>query len=146
MQDSPSGHSFASAHWGPVTKGRIDFLELFAGSARLSRTAALSGLKIGTPVDLRTGFDILTSSGRQKAMNIVITQKPKIVVMAPYCAPWSQLSNINDREARDRQELVIIQCLNSVCRLPCIASNMVDISSLKILRDPQYGGLSASVD
>ena len=46
--------------------GKIDFLELFAGSARLSQVAAMNGLRVGQPIDLRTGFDILTSDGRKR--------------------------------------------------------------------------------
>ena len=38
----------------PVTSGPIDFLELFSGSARLSQVAALSGLRVGTPVEAST--------------------------------------------------------------------------------------------
>ena len=41
---------YGSYNWEPVTQGKIDFLELFSGS---------NGLKVGTPIDLRTGFDIL---------------------------------------------------------------------------------------
>ena len=54
-QASPSGHSFLECHWQPINKGKIDFLELFSGSARLSHTAALAGLRVGPPIDLRAG-------------------------------------------------------------------------------------------
>ena len=48
------------AHWNCVRKGKIHVLEIFAGSARFSQCCALSGLKVGTPVDIRTGFDVMT--------------------------------------------------------------------------------------
>ena len=47
------------AHWSCVRKGKIHVLEIFAGSARFSQLCALSGLKVGTPVDIRTGFDVM---------------------------------------------------------------------------------------
>ena len=49
------------AHWNCVRKGKIHVLEIFAGSARFSQCCALSGLKVATPVDIRTGFDVMTS-------------------------------------------------------------------------------------
>ena len=57
-QVSHEGISYSNSHWMPVTSGPIDFLELFSGSARLSQVAALSGLRVGTPVDFRTGLDL----------------------------------------------------------------------------------------
>ena len=38
------------AHWNCVRKGKIQVLEIFAGSARFSQCCALSGVKVGTPV------------------------------------------------------------------------------------------------
>ena len=58
------------AHWNCVRKGKIHVLEIFAGSARVSQCCALSGLKVGTPVDIRTGFDVMTSKGRHMVMEI----------------------------------------------------------------------------
>lgn len=57
-QLGPEGFVYQNYHWEPCTRGRIDFLELFAGSARLSQVAAMNGLKVGPPVDIRTGYDI----------------------------------------------------------------------------------------
>ena len=68
--------SFATALWQSVSKGSIDFLELFSGSARLSQSAPLTGLRVGAPVDLRSGFDLSTRSGQQNAMEIKLEQKP----------------------------------------------------------------------
>ena len=93
------GHTYSSYNWQPTTKGKIDFLELFSGSARLSQVAAMNGLKVGQPIDLRTGFDILTPEGRRRATKIIERQRPKVIHMAPICGPWSQMNNINDQEA-----------------------------------------------
>ena len=41
------------AHWNCVRKGKIHVLEIFAGCARFSQCCALSGLKVGAPVDIR---------------------------------------------------------------------------------------------
>ena len=65
----------------------------------------MNGLKVGTPIDLRTGFDILKVEGRKRAMEIIERQEPSVVFMAPECAPWSQMTNINDRDLRDSKRL-----------------------------------------
>ena len=76
------------AHWNCVRKGKIHVLEIFAGSARFSQCCALSGLKVGTPVDIRTGFDVMTSKGRHMVMEIIREQAPDVILMAPVCGPW----------------------------------------------------------
>ena len=73
---------FAHALWQSISNGSIDFLELFSGSARLSQAAALTGLRVGPPVDLRTGFDLNTRSGQRKAMQIILEQEPEVIHMA----------------------------------------------------------------
>ena len=50
--------------WEPTTVGKIDFLEMFSGSAKLSQSAAMQGLRVGAPIDLRTGYDLLTHCRR----------------------------------------------------------------------------------
>ena len=62
------------AHWNCVRKDKIHVLEIFAGSARFSQCCALSGLKVGTPVDIRVEFDVLTSKGRHMVMEIIKEQ------------------------------------------------------------------------
>ena len=103
LLSGPEGVAYGTYNWEPVTKGKIDFLELFSGSARLSQVAAMNGFKVGTPIDLRTGFDILKVEGRKRAMEIIERQEPSVVFMAPECAPWSQMTNINDRNLRDEK-------------------------------------------
>ena len=103
LLSGPEGVAYGTYNWEPITKGKIDFLELFSGSARLSQVAAMNGLKVGTPIDLRTGFDILKVEGRKRAMEIIERQEPSVVFMAPECAPWSQMTNINDRNSRDEK-------------------------------------------
>ena len=59
------------AHWNCVHKGKIHVLDIFAGSARFSQWCALSGFKVGTPVDIRSGFDVMTSKRRHMVMEII---------------------------------------------------------------------------
>ena len=92
----PEGIQYGQYVWEPTTVGKIDFLEMFSGSAKLSQSASMQGLRVGAAIDLRTGYDLLTAEGRRKAMEVIERQQPKIIHMAPVCGPWSQLQNIND--------------------------------------------------
>ena len=83
----PGGHSL---------KVRSIFWRCLVGSAKLSQSASMQGLRVGAPIDLRTGYDLLTAEARRKAMEVIERQQPKIIHMAPVCGPWSQLQNIND--------------------------------------------------
>ena len=88
------------AHWNCVRKGKIHVLEIFAGCARFSQCCALTGLKVGTPVDTRTGFDVMTSKGRHMVMEIIREQAPDVILMAPVCGPWSNMQNIQQDQQR----------------------------------------------
>ena len=79
------------AQWNCVRKGKIYVLEIFA---RFSQCCALSGLKVGALVDIRTGFDVMTSKGRHVVMEIIREQAPDVILMAPVCGPWSNMQNI----------------------------------------------------
>ena len=66
------------ANWNCATKGKIHVLEVVAGSARLRQCCALTGLKVGIPIDIRTGFDVMTSKGRQMVLDIIREQQPDV--------------------------------------------------------------------
>ena len=83
--------------WMAQNKGKIDFLELFAGKAILSYCTSQVGLPTGPPVDINTGYDLNTYDGQQKAWKLIKEGQPEVVYMAVVCGPWSNLQNINDR-------------------------------------------------
>ena len=89
------------AHWNCVRKGKIHVLEIFGGSARFSQCCALSGLKVGTPIDIRTGFDVMTSK-------------------APVCGPWSNMQNIQQDQQRvwekRKRYLPMVEFVASIAR------------------------------
>ena len=92
------------AMWVVETQGKLDFLKLFSGSAHASAACADAGLVVGPPVDLKTGFDLNTKAGQQKAWDIIVRQRPSVVFMAPVFTPWSQIQNINDRDTVLRKQ------------------------------------------
>ena len=100
--------TYSHAHWQCSMTGKIDLLELFAGSARVSQCAALVGLRVGAPVGLRTGFDLSSRSGQQRAMQMILEQKPKVIHMAPLCSPWSLWSNMKTEKGKmeDRRRVM----------------------------------------
>ena len=101
---SEDGVPFSDAMWNCETRGKIHMLEIFAGSARLSQCCALHGMRVGTPIDIRNGFDLGTSKGRQMVSKIVKEQEPDVIILEPVCGPWSPMQNINDQDAvREKQ-------------------------------------------
>eukprot|EP00438_Fugacium_kawagutii_P014944 Skav228845 [mRNA] locus=scaffold2630:88:7077:+ [translate_table: standard] len=66
------------------------------GELSFTDHAAMNGLRVGQPIDPRTGYDLLTSEGRAQCMKIIEEQRPEVVFMAPVCGPWSIMQNIND--------------------------------------------------
>ena len=108
------------AHWNCVRKGKIHVLEIFAGSARFSQCCALSGLKVGTPVDIRTGFDVMTSKGRHMVMEIIREQAPDVILMAPVCGPWSNMQSIQQDQQKvgekRKRYLPMVEFVASIAR------------------------------
>eukprot|EP00435_Cladocopium_sp_Y103_P036238 s108_g9.t1 len=94
--EGPEGIKYGNYMWEPVTHGKIDSLEVFSGSAKLRQAAASQGLRVGEPIDLRTGYDLLTADGRRRATEVIERQQPKFIHTAPARGPWSQMQNIND--------------------------------------------------
>ena len=87
----------AECFWLSQPKGKLNFLELFAGKAILSYCCSQVGLLTGSPIDLNTGYDLNTYEGQQKAWKIIKEGQPDIILMAVVCSPWSNLQNINNQ-------------------------------------------------
>ena len=82
------------AHWNCVRKGKTHVLEIFfAGSARFSQCCALTGMKVRTLVDIRNGFDVMTSKGRDMVMEIIKEQAPDLILMAGQTCRTSNKTN-----------------------------------------------------
>ena len=105
---------------------------------RLSQCCALSGMKVGTPIDIRNGVDISTSKGRAMTNRIIREQQPDVIILEPVCGPWSNMQNINDWES-------VVRCclwLIFVLKLLSINTGEEDILSWRIYSRPNCGILS----
>ena len=76
------------AHWNCTT--HVTFWRSLQG-ARFSQCCAL---KVGTPLNIRNGFDVRTSKGQHMVTEIIKEQAPDLLLMAPVCGPWSNIWNI----------------------------------------------------
>jgi hypothetical protein len=85
------------------TDGKIDVLEIFAGSARVTAACADKGLVVGQPIDISAGFDLLTPQGQAKAWHILHTQRPAFIFMAPVCTSWCSLANLQPSSVREEK-------------------------------------------
>ncbi|CAE7219311.1 TY4B-J [Symbiodinium sp. KB8] len=82
---------------------RTFLLEIFAGAAILTQVAYQDwGLPVSNPVDLNTGFDLLTREGHEAVDYIIEKDDPYAIAFAPVCTPWTSWTNVLTGEARNR--------------------------------------------
>jgi hypothetical protein len=75
-------------------------LEIFAGTARVTAACKDIGLITGPPVDINTGFDLLTEEGQKSTWKLIKLGQPLVIFMAPVCTAWSSLSNTRPEAER----------------------------------------------
>lgn len=77
----------------PTGQHKLMLLEIFAGTATLTRVAATRpGWGAYNPVDILYGeeFDMTKECNRKRLVKMVETLKPDLVVITPPCGPWCQ--------------------------------------------------------
>ncbi len=117
MELEDASASFQHVLWQCEMTGKIDLLELFAGSARISQAASAAGLRVGQPIDIRTGFDLMTRQGQKRVMQLILEQNPDVIFMAPVCSPWSLWSNMKDPETRQADRDAIMPMVRFVVQI-----------------------------
>ncbi|CAE7224139.1 RE2, partial [Symbiodinium sp. CCMP2456] len=76
-------------------------LEVFAGAAMLTQMALHEwSMPVTPPVDLNTGFDLLTKQGRDEVDCIIERDDPFAITFAPVCTPWTSWTNIATGETK----------------------------------------------
>ena len=127
------------AFWQVSTDSHVDFMEIFAGSQHLSQSIAEEGFKVGPPVDLNTGYDILTPTGRQRTWDLIVKHNPRVIWLAPVCTPWSNLQNIQ----KDQEKVAHNQHLHKpmVRFAAAVAQYQVDNGRYFVLEDPKTSKL-----
>ena len=98
-------------------KGLRCVRDRFSGSVHLSSACAQAGLRVGPPIDIKTGFDLNAQSGQQKVWEIITKQQPTVVFMAPVCTPWSQIQNINDQKKVLEKQRKVMPMVNFVAQV-----------------------------
>ncbi|CAL1150025.1 unnamed protein product [Cladocopium goreaui] len=79
----------------------VALLELFSGAATLTMMVASLGLPVAEPIDVldNPAFDLLRPEGRRLVEQRIEQEDPMLLSMAPKCAPWSPLQNINEAKS-----------------------------------------------
>ena len=102
----------------PEQGSGADFLELFAGEARLSQAFAKRRKKVLQPYDLRFGHDLRSTSMQAEVLEIVSRERPKLIWAAPPCTEWCAFSRLNhspqERRRRRAKEVVFLKFLSEV--------------------------------
>jgi hypothetical protein len=62
-----------------------DVVEVFSGEARITAACKEAGMTTGPPIDIKTGFDLLSVQGQNDARSLTHAGLPTIVFMAPVC-------------------------------------------------------------
>ena len=95
-----------------------DFLEIFAGSAKLSGAFAAARRGVLRPVDLVFGDDLRQESAQQELYGTIEEEKPELIWMAPPCTDWCGFSRLNfskqELRRRRKKQKVLLQVMNEV--------------------------------
>ena len=78
-RSSASAEPSAPVLWLMEDKGPLDVLEVFSGSANLSAACAVAGLRVGPPIDIKTGYDLLTLAGQAAVWDLVVKRSPRVI-------------------------------------------------------------------
>ena len=84
---------------------RPDLLEVFGGDAEVSLRFSRKGWFVLQPQDVIYGNDLRESSERERLLDLIDKQKPRLVIISYPCRYWTALSNINYRSAQGRRKL-----------------------------------------
>ena len=109
--------------WIIEGKEKIDLLEIFSGHAGLSYWCSRAGLRVGSPIDLNTGYDLLKAPDRDRVWNIIVVQRPACVFLAPPCTAWSKMQDLRPPEAVYADRLATVPFLNFVRQVAEFQSN-----------------------
>ena len=63
-----------------------------------------------------SGFDVMTSKGRQMVLDIIREQQPDVVFLAPVCGPWWIMQNINNQKIVAEKRARYLRFVASVAR------------------------------
>ena len=80
-------------------EGSFVVLEIFAGSARLSRLAHsvhMPDWKALPPVDLVFGWDLRRIDDQQRLLALIDEEEPDLVTLSMPCGPWCSWMNLHD--------------------------------------------------
>ena len=58
-------------------------------------------MSVGPPIDVKTGYDLMTKQGQEDTWQIMRDGNPLITFLAPPCTAWSPLSNTTPPEERN---------------------------------------------
>jgi hypothetical protein len=66
----------------------FEVIEVFSGEARITAACNEAGMTTGPPIDIKTGFDLLTAQGQNDARDLIHAGVPIVVFMAPVCISY----------------------------------------------------------
>ena len=85
---------------------RPDVIEIFGGHAEVSLQFARKGWSVSQPIDEIYGCDLKDSAERQKVLDLVRSQRPRLLIISWPCEYWGKLTDANFRSKQERRRLM----------------------------------------
>eukprot|EP00435_Cladocopium_sp_Y103_P001618 s5475_g1.t1 len=86
---------------------KVTVSELYS-EPRIAAEATKQGLRAGTSIDLKTGFDLTKPGDRQRAWRKLKEEDPDLVMICPPCGPFSQMQAINYSRMEGHKAMAIL--------------------------------------
>ena len=84
---------FSLATWGSVSSNRLefrlDFVEVYAGTAGLSRAMAAEGFVVGPPIEVKDGWDMVQPELLQLLLRLTLAGRISVLWLGPPCTTCS---------------------------------------------------------
>ena len=99
------GDTVGKLHQSLYGSDRPDVVEIFGGSAEVSLQFAHRGWSVMQPTDLIYGVDLKIPENRQKLVERLNLERPRLAIISYPCRLWSKLSDTNYRSSQERRRL-----------------------------------------
>ena len=84
---------------------RVDVLEIFGGAAEVSMQFSKRGWHVLQPIDLQYGHDLKDPAVREEVFNLVVNERPRLVIISWPRKFWSKLCDVNYSTPQRRRKL-----------------------------------------
>jgi hypothetical protein len=103
-----------------LTRGKWDVWEFWSGGGKLTKACLQLGLFCGPPLSHETGWCLLLSHHRQRIKELFLIHRPRLIMGAPVCSPWSNSCTTLDPAVKAlvrAEQLIALNFFLELCQL-----------------------------